>query len=131
MSADRIQIQQVVINLVRNACDAVLGSDSRLVTISAKQGDQYLILRVKDTGPGVPITAAEGIFEWSDSTKEGGMGLGLSICRTIIEAHQGRIWLANSGPEGSEFCFSVPIGSTPSPTASEGEGLPNAENPKA
>lgn len=123
MSADRIQIQQVVINLLRNACDAVLTSDRRQVTIAAKQVEQFVIVSVIDTGAGVPITKAESIFQWSDSSKEGGMGLGLSICRTIIEAHRGKIWLAGSGLDGSEFCFSVPLASLPVQTGCVGEDL--------
>ena len=109
MFADRIQIQQVVINLLRNACDATLASDQRQVTIAAKQVGEDVIVSVVDTGVGVPLTAAECIFERAASPKEDGMGLGLSISRTIIDAHHGRIWLEKSGPEGSEFRFSVPL----------------------
>lgn len=120
IAADRVQTQQVVINLLRNACDAVMASDRRRVSIVAKEIDERLVVSVLDTGRGVPIEAAQNIFAWSDSTKEGGMGLGLSICRTIIEAHQGSIWLQNSGPDGSEFCFAVPRTSGPAPS---GDGV--------
>lgn len=109
MAADRVQIQQVVINLLRNACDAVLASERQVVTINARRQDGNLLVSVIDTGPGVPVEVAERIFSWSDSSKESGMGLGLSICRTIVEAHRGKIWLENSGSHGSEFCFSVPL----------------------
>ena len=112
MAADRVQIQQVVINLLRNACDAVLASERQFVTITAKRQDGNFLVSVIDTGLGVPVEAAERIFSWSDSSKESGMGLGLSICRTIVEAHRGRIWLENSGSHGSEFCFSVPLPKT-------------------
>lgn len=115
MTADRIQIQQVIINLLRNACEASAAANHRQVTITARQMDQYVNVRVVDTGFGVSAESALSIFEWSDSVKESGMGLGLSICRTIIEAHRGRIWLEASGPEGSEFCFSVPYPSNATP----------------
>lgn len=107
--ADRIQIQQVVINLLRNGCDAVLNRERQEVRISAETTAEEIIVSVRDTGPGVSAEAAQGIFTWSDTIKEGGMGLGLSISRTIIEAHGGRIWLEQSSAEGSEFRFALPI----------------------
>lgn len=122
MNADRIQIQQVIINLLSNASDAVQTSARPHIMISVRQVDDGLVVSVIDTGSGVSAEAAESIFSWADSTKESGMGLGLSICRTILEAHHGRIWLANSGPEGSEFCFFVPaqaINLPPSTAAGE------------
>ncbi|WP_421854872.1 PAS domain-containing sensor histidine kinase [Novosphingobium sp.] len=109
MAADRVQIQQVIINLLRNACEAVIPMDRQEVSVSAHVKHGSLVVCVIDSGPGVTAEAAQDIFSWSDSTKEGGMGFGLSICRTIIETHRGRIWLENSGPDGSEFCFSVPL----------------------
>ncbi len=109
MAADRVQIQQVIINLLRNACEAVMQMDRQEVSITAHAKHDSLVVSVIDTGPGVSAEAAQDIFSWSDSTKEGGMGFGLSICRTIVEAHRGRIWLENSGSNGSEFCFSVPL----------------------
>lgn len=109
MAADRVQIQQVIINLLRNACEAVMPMERQEVSIAAQAKNGTLVVSVIDTGPGVSAEAAQDIFTWSDSAKEGGMGFGLSICRTIIENHRGRIWLENSRPEGSEFCFSVPL----------------------
>lgn len=109
MKADRIQIQQVIINLLANACDAAVASDHQQVFVSAQVRDSKLVVSVTDTGPGVPIEIADKIFNWTESAKEGGMGIGLSICRTIIEEHQGRIWLEESGKDGSTFCFSVPL----------------------
>jgi len=110
VAADRIQIQQVIINLLRNACDAVVDSENRTVTIRAVARDGEQILCVADTGPGVCPSAVQNIFSWCDSSKEGGMGLGLSISRTIVEGHHGRIWLDRSSSSGSEFCFSIPAG---------------------
>ncbi len=113
VAADRVQIQQVLINLLRNACDAASGAATQQVRIEASEQDEMLLICVIDTGRGVTREAAENIFSWTRSAKEGGMGLGLSISRTIVEAHRGRIWLENSGPEGSKFCFSIPVATTP------------------
>jgi len=107
--ADRTQVQQVVINLLRNGCEAVADLEQQEVKISAETTADEIIVSVRDTGPGVSAEAAQGIFTWSDTIKEGGMGLGLSISRTIIEAHGGRIWLEHSSNAGSEFRFSLPI----------------------
>ncbi len=108
VSAERIQVQQVIINLVRNACEAVLQSDKKLVVVDARLEDGQIVLCVKDTGGGVSEQAAANLFDWSHSTKESGMGLGLSICQTIIESFKGRIWLESSSGAGATMCFSLP-----------------------
>ncbi len=108
VTADRIQIQQVVINLLRNACEATRATPAGLVTVDATLGEGEVIVSVTDTGPGISLKAAADIFAWADSSKEGGAGLGLAICRTIIESHHGRIWLERSNASGSQFCFSIP-----------------------
>ena len=108
MMANRVQIQQVVINLLRNASEARLPSRAHAITIAAREDDGDLVVCVSDTGNGVSPEAASNMFAWSKSSKENGMGLGLSICRTIIEAHRGRIWLQRTGKDGTEFRFSVP-----------------------
>ncbi|MDP4605568.1 MAG: ATP-binding protein [Erythrobacter sp.] len=108
MMADRIKIQQVLINLLQNACDAMSNAEHAVVTISAVQGDEDLTVSVADNGTGVSPEAAATMFAWAESSKVGGMGIGLSICRTIIELYHGSIWLERSGPEGSEFRFSLP-----------------------
>lgn len=105
---DEIQLQQVLINLLINACDAVENSDIKQISVTAQETDDNLIVSIIDSGCGVSAKAAEDLFAWGNSSKPDGMGLGLSICRTIIEAHRGRIWLADSTARGSEFCFSVP-----------------------
>jgi two-component system sensor kinase FixL len=108
IEADRIQIEQVIMNLVRNACEAVIDTVDGQVIISTGVKGQDAIISVRDNGPGVPANATAKLFDQSGSTKPKGMGIGLSICRTIVEAHEGAIWLEN-GTGGANFCFSVPI----------------------
>lgn len=105
---DRIQIQQVFINLLRNAGEAVADARRQRVVIEAEITDGKLTVSITDTGPGVSAEAARSIFSWADSNKAGGMGLGLSISRTIVEAHEGHIWLERSDEAGSTFCFAIP-----------------------
>ncbi|MEG3126068.1 sensor histidine kinase [Sphingomonas sp. GB1N7] len=108
MFGDRVQIQQVLINLLRNACEAVVVVEEHRVMVQAMIVGGNATVSVTDTGDGVPAQAAHGIFSWTASDKEGGMGLGLSISRTIIEGHGGHIWLERSDRTGSTFCFSIP-----------------------
>ncbi|UZK69062.1 PAS domain-containing protein [Sphingomonas sp. S1-29] len=109
--ADRLQIQQVAINLLRNACDAIAGTAGGVVTVDATRKQVDVEIHVTDTGHGLSLEAAENIFHWMDSSKDGGTGLGLAISRTMIEAQSGRIWLERSDQSGSEFCFTVPAAS--------------------
>jgi PAS domain S-box-containing protein len=105
----RVQIQQVLLNLVRNAMEAMQDVDERDLTIKAELEDEGAMVRlsVKDTGPGLASSVQEKLFTPFTTTKQTGMGVGLSICRTIIEAHGGKIW-ANSIPgEGTTFCFTL------------------------
>jgi PAS domain S-box-containing protein len=108
---DRIQLQQVILNLLRNAADAMSTIDDRprelLIRTERAEGDQVR-LSVKDSGVGFTPPVAEKIFEAFYTTKTDGMGIGLSISRSIIEAHQGRIWaIPNDGP-GCTFSFVIP-----------------------
>lgn len=105
---NRVQIQQVIINLISNGCDAVAQSSTQKITISTTIESGKIVVSVGDTGPGISEQTVKEIFSWSDSSKESGMGLGLAICRTIVEAHGGRIWLEKSDAKGTEFCFTVP-----------------------
>ncbi|WHU03527.1 PAS domain S-box protein [Sphingomonas sp. NIBR02145] len=105
---DRIQIQQVLINLMRNAIEAMIGAPRRSLTISTAPDDPgFVRVTVADTGPGVPPGIAENLFRAFHSTKSSGMGLGLSICRTIVEANGGRIWLEPDSGDGARFHFTL------------------------
>jgi two-component system sensor kinase FixL len=106
--ADRVQIQQVIINLVRNACESIGDDGGRVTLLSAIESDR-VVISVKDSGPGVSDEASRTLFQWADSTKPEGTGIGLSICRTIVDAHGGELWLAESGPGGACFSFSLPL----------------------
>ena len=107
---DRIQLQQVLLNLAMNACDAMDAvPGTRQVHIRARQTDDAgLEISVSDCGGGIPSGDLERIFDPFVTTKEHGIGLGLSICRTIVVAHGGRLWAENSG-EGATFRFTLPL----------------------
>lgn len=107
-SADRIQVQQVLFNLIRNACEASVKAERAEVCIATARRDDWLEVRVGDVGQGVSSEALPTLFEPFKSTKPGGMGLGLSISRTIVESQGGRIWAENEPGGGAVFCFTVP-----------------------
>ncbi len=105
---DRVQIQQVLINLMRNAMEAMEHSPERKLTVTTAPGDgDSVLVSVADTGPGIAPEVRERLFEAFASTKSDGMGLGLSICRTIIEAHGGRIKAGSTEAGGTSFQFTL------------------------
>lgn len=106
---DPIQIQQVVVNLLRNASEAIDPSRPSEIKIQAARLEDRVRICVRDNGTGVCLTAVESLFTLYESSKPNGMGIGLSVSRTIVEGHGGHIWLEKSSSEGSEFCFTVPV----------------------
>ncbi|WP_287003576.1 PAS domain S-box protein [Sphingobium sp.] len=113
---DKVQIQQVLINLVRNAVEAMASSPERQIWICTRQEDNGMVrVTVADTGPGVAQQVAEQLFTAFVTTKSEGMGLGLSICRTIVEANGGRIFLEPLKGGGSQFHFTL-VGADPEKT---------------
>ena len=108
---DRVQLQQVILNLLRNAADAMSGVDDRprqLVIRTARDEDDRVRLTVRDAGVGFDPQAVDRLFEAFYTTKDDGMGIGLSVSRSIIESHHGRLWAEpNDGP-GATFSFSIP-----------------------
>ena len=104
---DRVQIQQVLINLIRNGMDAMeeMG-DGREVRVHAWANEGAVRVEVVDRGAG--IEAPESIFEPFFTTKVRGMGMGLAICRSIVEAHGGRLWVEANAPRGARFVFTLP-----------------------
>jgi len=112
ITADRVQLQQVILNLLRNASDAMSNVEDRqrLAIIETKRGsDGAVTLSVQDCGVGFPTENAEKMFQAFYSTKNDGMGMGLSVSRSIIESHYGRIWAESRDGGGAMFAFSVPI----------------------
>ncbi len=105
---DRVQVQQVLINLVRNAVEAMAPMGSGEILISAATAEDFVQITVADTGPGLSQDVAKQLFQAFVSTKRDGMGLGLSICRTIIEGHEGKIWAEERPSGGALFHFTVP-----------------------
>jgi len=112
ISGDRVHLQQVLLNLVANAMDALdgAGGGERRVTVRTRRAnDDHIECAVSDTGAGIPPGKVAGIFDPFFTTKQAGMGMGLPISRTIVEAHGGRIWAENNPSGGATFRFTIPI----------------------
>jgi len=107
--ADRVQVQQVIINLLRNAMDAMDGTPTRELTVRTRpQDDRFARVQVSDTGPGISDDMRETLFTPFMTSKKDGMGVGLSICRTIVEAHGGTIWADANPGIGATVSFTLP-----------------------
>lgn len=109
---DRIQIQQVALNLIRNAVEAMEESTLRDLTIGVAREQDMALFSVADTGAGISPEVAERLFQPFVTSKTSGMGVGLSICRTIIEAHGGRISTHPNNGGGTVFQFTLPLADT-------------------
>jgi signal transduction histidine kinase len=109
---DRVQLQQVVTNLVTNGIEAMAGTarNARNLQIRTRLfSDQELVTVIEDSGPGIATAEIDQIFQPLYTTKSDGMGLGLTICRSIVEAHGGRLWVSPGAATGSQFQFTLPI----------------------
>jgi two-component system sensor kinase FixL len=106
---DRVQIQQVLLNLIRNAVEAMRDSPVRELSVRTSVQPDRVLVAVTDTGVGIPAEIAAKLFQPFVTTKPEGMGIGLSVCRTIIEAHGGRLWTEPNSPGGSIFRFTLPM----------------------
>jgi two-component system sensor kinase FixL len=105
--ADKVQIQQVVLNLLRNAIDAMTGGERRDLIVSVAAEGEMARISVADTGPGISADVADELFQPFVTTKRTGMGVGLSISRTIVEAHGGKIWVEDNPGGGAVFRFTL------------------------
>jgi PAS domain S-box-containing protein len=110
VQGDRVQLQQVLLNLIINAIEAMrdVAEEERELLISSRNEPDGVSVEVRDSGPGFAPAALERVFEAFYTTKPGGLGLGLSICRSIIEAHNGRLWASPNVPRGAIFGFIAP-----------------------
>jgi signal transduction histidine kinase len=108
---DRIQLQQVILNLVVNGIDAMKDtpSENRIISIRTSRVEKFAELSVSDRGPGIPDDKLKEVFEPFYTSKSGGMGMGLSIARTIVEAHHGLIWAKNRDHGGASFRIRLPL----------------------
>jgi signal transduction histidine kinase len=111
VQGDRVQLQQVVLNLILNAVEAMssVEAEPRELLISTEQSQiGGVLVSVRDSGPGIDPDHLEHVFESFYTTKSSGTGMGLSICRSIIEAHGGRLWATGCEPRGALFQFTIP-----------------------
>ena len=111
VEGDRVQLQQVILNLVLNAAEAMTAVDKEvrdLLISSEQSGTNGVLVTVRDSGPGIDAEHIERVFDAFYTTKASGMGMGLSICRSIIDAHGGRLWAETVEPRGAAFQFILP-----------------------
>jgi PAS domain S-box-containing protein len=110
--SDRIQLQQIILNLVLNAAESMRDAEPgprRLTVVTSRKDGLYAEVSIRDTGPGIDMTIADRLFEPFYTTKSGGMGMGLAISRDIVKSHRGEIRAANNPDKGAAFTFTVPF----------------------
>jgi signal transduction histidine kinase len=113
IQGDRVQLQQVILNLIINAVEAMSGvteGSRKLLISTGTDGSSGLLVAVQDSGPGLNPEGFDRLFDAFYTTKPGGMGMGLSICRSIVEAHGGRIWISRTAGPGATVQFTLPVG---------------------
>jgi signal transduction histidine kinase len=124
IQGDRVQMQQVILNLLINAIEAMSGMSEvpRELLISTRDTEtDGVLVAVRDSGPGIAPESVDRLFESFYTTKPTGLGMGLSICRSIIEAHQGRLWASANTPRGTVFQFTLPSAMDRLPPLSSGQ----------
>jgi PAS domain S-box-containing protein len=129
---DRVQLQQVMLNLILNAVEAMssVGEGTRELSISIERQAEGILVAVRDSGPGIEPEHRNRIFEPFYTTKTSGIGMGLSICRSIIDAHRGRLWADANQPRGAVFRFALPaVDESEARPATEGRRVPEKSNP--
>jgi signal transduction histidine kinase len=112
VQGDRVQLQQVILNLLLNAADAMSGIDARprQMLIRTERDEDCVQLSVRDTGVGFGPQGSDRLFDAFYTTKSNGMGIGLSVSRSIVESHKGRLWATSNDGPGATFSFSIPTG---------------------
>ena len=110
--ADPVQIGQVILNLARNSLSALKSQDRKQLIVVTSTSQTTVTVSIRDTGGGIPPQLLPRLFEPFHESTTSGMGLGLSICRTVVEAHGGRIW-AEQKKEGAELSFTLPLNEAP------------------
>ncbi|WP_198354961.1 ATP-binding protein [Sphingomonas sp. MA1305] len=110
---DSVQLQQVLVNLIRNSVEAMETASQRVLTLSTAHGGGHVRIDVQDTGCGIPPDRIGTVFTAFGSSKAGGLGVGLTICRTIVEAHGGRIWVERSDSQGTMIAVQLPAHANP------------------
>jgi two-component system sensor kinase FixL len=107
---NKVQIQQVLVNLCRNAFEAMKSARRRVLTVGTRlETPETVMITVSDTGPGIAPEVMERLFQPFTTTKSEGMGIGLKICQSIVEAHGGQIWITPNEDEGVTFRVRLPI----------------------
>src|SRR6516164_883372 len=108
---NEVQLQQVILNLVTNAIESMISAEPRVLSVKSEiTGHNGVRISIADTGSGISVTNLNRLFKPMFTTKANGMGMGLSICKSIIESHNGRIWVTAAAPRGSIFQFELPTG---------------------
>jgi len=117
LHVDPILIEQVLLNLIKNGLESMKDSSYRVLRVRVRVIDQQMQFSVIDRGYGVPAAIRSRLFDSFYTTKDDGMGMGLNICRSIIESHQGRLWFDDNPEGGCSFKFTLPLSVPPGPTA--------------
>ena len=113
IQGDRVQLQQAILNLIINAIEAMSGISEKsreLLIGTRKDASGAVLVAVQDSGPGLKPESLDHVFDAFYTTKPGGMGMGLSICRSIVEDHGGRIWASRAAGPGATVQFTLPVG---------------------